>query len=156
MKYISGLLGIITGGLVFLFFSLTCFSDLSGNYTGWDFLSLNTDASGRLLFKIFGIVALVLAGLSIFLSIFLLLDDCGVIRVKSKLNFHVANNALLTLFLFSVVMAFIGLIIFQSNYELTKASIGVGMWLTLFVSLATCLLAWMFGSNASTKRHRRR
>lgn len=144
MKYIGAISSIIIGALTFICLSIT---NLGGNLlidftsTGWDLIKSSSDATGVVLFKIFAIVCLILAIIMIFYGILLLLIDLKVIKIKSKLNLYVLNNLLITIFVISALIMFIGG--FVRADDLVNGYVGVGPWLLLISSAVLCLLCWI-------------
>lgn len=147
MKFIGAISSIVTGIMAFICLSITnVVTNLGigeGTTTGWDLIKLDSDASGIVLFKIFAIVCLVLAVILILYGLFLLLVDLKVVKIKSKLNFYVINNILLTLFVVCAALAFVGLWVYVSDTILDD-KIGVGAWLMLIIPAVLCLCSWLF------------
>ncbi len=152
MKFIGAISSVIAGIMAIVGLSLTCFSNILFNYSGWDLIKLDGEATGLVLFKIFAIAGLALGILLILYGLFLLLIDLKVVKIKSKLNFYMINNVLLTIFVICALLAFIGAWVMKGDaYFSDHASIGVGTWLMLIIPAVLCLCSWLFSRKQSKK-----
>lgn len=152
MKYIGSLSSILIGVLTFICLSLACVGDnaiLNFSFTGWELIKSSSEATGVILFKIFAIICLIFAIILIFYGILLLLIDLKVIKIKSKLNLNILNNLLITIFVISALIMFIGGFIVIDDYNYLKGYVGVGPWLLLIASAVLCLFCWIFARKQS-------
>ena len=153
MKFIGALSSIITGIMAFVCLSITNIGGqwliFDGTMNGWDIIKSDYDASGAVLFKIFAIVALVLAVILIVYGILLLLIDLKVVKLKSKLNFYVINNIMLTIFVICALLCFIG--VWSWSADWANGYVGVGAWLMLIIPAVLCLCSWLLSRKPSKK-----
>lgn len=166
-KFIGPALAFLLGGLTFLFLSVTNLVSkvtvsLLGTATlkenAWEIMeNYTSDVDGYVLYKIGVIALIVLASLLVISSVLLLLKNLNIIK-SSKLNFNLINNILLTIFVGTTILTFIGSIVMTSYLSsdayiiASSASIGVGMWLALVLNIIGCVLAWIFTRNIKAKK----
>ena len=161
-KFIGPICSILIGILTFVFASITYLTeyvkllDTTTGYNVWKIFDVyDSSVDGYVFFKIATIALIVLASLLIISGLILLL--CNTKVIKTKVNFNLINNCLLTL---TVVANVLGLIaeIIMVNYltnSLVIAKIGVGLWLNLSFSIALCLLAWIFAKAVKSAKKKR-
>lgn len=166
-KFIGAICSIASAGLLFLFLSLsnlvstTIATNVTTSMTGWDILQLNTETNGLLLYKIFAIVAIVLAVLLIISALLLLLQNFGLLKVK--INFNLINNALLFVFMASAVVMLVAGILMAGamsanlgGYVGNNTVVGLGIYLNLGVSIAAFVLALLFAKKVKQAKSRKR
>ncbi len=160
-KYIgvicSGLMAVLT----FIFLSINWMNTkvTAGSLTttedgsnAWNLLKESSDVNGYTLWKVFTIIAIVLAVLLIISAVIMVLINTKVLKAKFSMN--LINNILLTVFLVCVVVAIIGLVIMCNKLTGTIVGIetstypAVGAWLTLGFAVVTCLVSWVFSKRA--------
>ncbi len=150
MKFIGAISSIVSGIMAFVCLSL---ANIGGKLSllgftsestmnGWDIIEADVDASGATLFKIFAIAAIVLGVILILYGLFMILVDLKVIKIKSKLNFYVINNILLSIFVIFALLCFIGVWTWSGDW--VNGFIGVGAWLMLIIPAVLCLCSWLF------------
>ncbi|MCR5553204.1 MAG: hypothetical protein K6F08_00435 [bacterium] len=161
-KFIGPICSILMGTLTFVFASITYLTeyvkglDTTTGYNVWKIFDVfDSNVDGYVFFKIATIALIVLASLLIISGLILLL--CNTKVIKTKVNFNLINNCLLTL---AVVANVLGLIagIIMTNYltnALIIAKLGVGLWLNLAFSISVCLLAWIFAKTVKASKKKR-
>ena len=160
-KFIGPICSILMGALTFVFLSITYLTeyvkllDTTTGYNVWKIFDVyESNVDGYVFFKIATIALIVLASLLIISGLILLL--CNTKVIKTKVNFNLINNCLLTL---TVVANVLGLIagIIMVNYltnSLIVAKLGIGLWLNLAFNIAICLLAWIFAKQVKASKKR--
>ncbi len=155
-KLLSSIASIATGVLTFVFLSIPCFVTkitvagvtTSESASGWELLKEEASIEGYTLFKIFAIVALIIACLLIISGLITLLQQLGI--VKSKLNFCLINSILLALYTISSVVAMIGVIIMGNKTSLEvlgqsiASGVGIGIILMLVVGAIATIISFIF------------
>ena len=156
-KFLSSILALATGGLTFLWLSLAHSSQEIFGETittnGWDYISADplVEVEGLGLYKVGAIGMIVLASLLIIMGVILLLNSLGIIKTDLKLNMF--NNFLLLVNAVFVVLALIGMFIIIGEAEV---SVGIGLWLALAVGIVACVLGFLFGKDAKSKKKSKR
>lgn len=155
-KLFSAIASIATAVLTFVFLSIPCLTyntALTENgYTGWQMLgdegvtNIIAEIDGYTLFKIFAIIAMVVACLLVITGLITLLQQFGI--VKSKMNFCLINSILLALFTIVALVAMIGAITIGSklsNETLKIASgVGVGLILMFVIGIIATVISFVF------------
>jgi len=170
-KFIGPCLAFLLGGLTFLFLSVTnlvskvtvsLLGTATVKETAWEIMeNYTSNVDGYVLYKIGVIAMIVLASLLIISSVVLLLKNLNVIKFN-KVNFNLINNVLLTVFVGTTLLAFIGTIVMSSYLAsdayviASSASIGVGMWLALILNIVGCVCAWIFARDVKIKKSKAR
>ena len=156
-KFLSSILALATGGLTFLWLSLAHHSYKVLGETiatdGWYWIGLDplVEVEGLGLYKVGAIGMIVLASLLIIMGVILLLNCLGIIKTDLKLNMF--NNFLLLVNAVFVVLALIGMFIIIGEAEV---SVGIGLWLALAVGIVACVLGFLFGKDAKSKKKSKR
>lgn len=162
-KYIGAICSALTGGLMFLFLSLSwitkqtikssAVSDTKGYLNGYEMLKEqinNTQgdvAQGYMLYKVSAIIMIVVASLLLISAAVIILKNLKVF--KTKINLVLINNVIL---LAAVVCAILCLVatnqitgqLFEAiivGYG-TKYVVGAGAWLPVAVSSVLCVASW--------------
>ena len=153
MKFIGAISSIVSGIMAIVGLSLTCLEyPLSLTYSGWELIKSEAEATGAVLFKLFAIIGLIVGIVLILYGIFLLLIDLKVLKVKSKINLYMINNILLSIFVFCMILAFVGAWVMKGDALVPdKTHIGVGTWLMLVIPAVLCLLSWILARKPSKK-----
>ena len=161
MKFIGAISSVVAGIMAIVGLSVACLTEYSANFSGWDIIKTANDEyltlgltgdAGFVLFKIFAIVGLIFGIILILYGLFLLLIDLKVIKIKSKINFYIFNNILLTLFVICALLAFIGVWVMKGDALVPdKTHIGVGAWLMFIIPAVLCVLCWLFSRKQSKK-----
>ncbi|MBO4937371.1 MAG: hypothetical protein J6C90_03510 [Clostridia bacterium] len=152
-KFLSSILALATGGLTFLWLSLAHVANDYASANGWDYIQLDPliPPDGLGLYKVGAIGMIVLASLLIIMGVILLLNCLGIIKTDLKLNMF--NNFLLLVNAVFVVLALIGMFIIIGEAEV---SVGIGLWLALAVGIVACVLGFLFGKDAKSKKKSKR
>ena len=163
MKFVGAISSLVSGIMVVIGLSLTCFSSVFTS-NGWDLIKLaNNEATGTfllssdagfVLFKLFAIIGFIFGMMLILYGIFLLLIDLKVLKVKSKVNLYMINNILLSLFVLCMLLSFIGAWVMKGDYVggiLYQASVGIGPWLMFIIPAALCICSWLLARKPSKK-----
>ena len=153
MKFIGAISSIVSGIMAIVGLSLTCLEyPLGLTYSGWELIKSEAEATGAVLFKLFAIIGLIVGIVLILYGIFLLLIDLKVLKVKSKINLYMINNILLSIFVFCMILAFVGAWVMKGDALVPdKTHIGVGTWLMLVIPAVLCLLSWILARKPSKK-----
>ena len=127
--------------------------------TGWDLIKdsdkIYKELDGYTLYKVAAIIMLVVAVVAIIAAVVLLLNNLNVIKLNLDLN--LINNIVLSVLVFTVVLAFVGLFMMRADMldtwkdmglKSTSANAHVGAWLQLVISVVACGLSWAFGRKA--------
>lgn len=168
-KYIGAVSSALMGILTFVFFALAWKTTqvMAGDtkigdptsVSGYDIINNEPllEPDGYTLFKVFAIIAMVVACLLIISAIIMILRNLKIL--KFKFNMNLINNILLILFLVCVVVAIIGLIIMcgemsvdagvgNISVEVTNCYPGVGAWLTVAFAIVLALVSLVFSKKA--------
>lgn len=160
-KYIGAVSSALMGILTFVFLSLpTMSTEYSAfgltsdpqNLSGWDLLKKSWEVDGFTLYKVFTIIAIVVACLLIISAVIMILRNLKVLKFKFSMN--LINNILLILFLVCVVVALVGLIMVCGKISAGAFGIeaetnpGVGVWLMLAFAIVTTLVSLVFSKKA--------
>lgn len=155
-KLFSAIASIATAVLTFVFLSIPCLTYntalTENSYTGWQMLGdegvakIIAEIDGFTVFKIFAIIAMVVACLLVITGLITLLQQFGI--VKSKMNFCLINSILLALFTIVALVAMIGAITIGSNLsnETLKiaSGVGVGLILMFVVGIIATVISFVF------------
>ena len=139
MKFIGSISSILMGIFTFVFLSIPCYSvtimGVTGTSSGWNLLSGN----GAVMYKIFAILAIIMACLMILYGILLLLEELGAINLNiKKVNFDFVTKIVLSIFAFIAVMTLIGVFVAADN-----GAAGAGVWLLAAFAIVACALVWV-------------
>lgn len=161
-KYIGAVSSALMGILTFVFLGLNWMSTQLGSLdptstSAYDLIKESIEVDGFTLYKVFTIIAIVVACLLIISAIIMILRNLKIL--KFKFNMNLINNILLILFLVCVVVAIIGLIIMcgemsvdagvgNISVEVTNCYPGVGAWLTLGFAIVLALVSLVFSKKA--------
>ena len=158
-KYIGAISSALMGILTFVFLSLpTMSTEYSAfgltsdpqNLSGWDLLKKSWEVDGFTLYKVFTIIAIVVACLLIISAVIMILRNLKVLKFKFSMN--LINNILLILFLVCAIVAFVGLVqmcgsagAFGVEVSTTPA---VGAYLLLGFAVVLTLVSLLFSKKA--------
>lgn len=165
-KFLGALCSILTGGLAFLWLSLTNIkwtatvgskSEVLSESTGWEMLSNSEDT----FYKVMAIMTIVFASLLILLGIVLLLQSLGAVKIKANLN--LVNNCLLLAYVVVAILLLVSIFNVGGTDSATlfgtklssKVAPAVGPWLNVAVSAVLAVFALLFAKPATAKRKRR-
>lgn len=154
-KLFCSIASLATAVLTFIFLSIPCMTSKALGKTNtvnaWDMLKDETghasEIDGYTLFKIFTIVAIVVACILAIIGIILLLQQFGI--VKSKINFGFFSAITLVLYTVVAVLAMVGVIVMCNTdlYKLVEAAVGIGMILNVVVGAVATIIAFLFCRN---------
>lgn len=163
-KYIGAICSALTGGLMFLFLSLSwiskqtikggAVSETNGYLNGYEMLkeqitNMKGDVvQGYMLYRVSAIIMIVVASLLLLSAAVIILKNLKVF--KTKINLVLINNVIL---LAAVVCAILCLVATnQINGQLFEVLVGgygtqyvvdVGAWLPVAVSAVLCVASWL-------------
>lgn len=165
-KYIGAVSSALMGILTFVFLGLAWMSTKisaagvstdPASTSAYDLIKESSEVDGFTLYKVFTIIAIVVACLLIVSAVIMILRNLKIL--KFKFNMNLINNILLILFLVCVVVAIIGLIIMcgemsvdagvgNISVEVTNCYPGIGAWLTVAFAIVTTLVSLVFSKKA--------
>ena len=160
-KYIGAISSALMGILTFVFLGLAWMSTkisaagISTDPTStsaYDLIKESSEVDGFTLYKVFTIIAIVVACLLIVSAVIMILRNLNVLKFKFSMN--LINNILLILFLVCVVVAIIGLIMMCGEWSGSAFGVeqsttpGIGAWLTVAFAIVTTLVSLVFSKKA--------
>ena len=160
-KYIGAISSALMGILTFVFLGLAWMSTKisaagistdPASTSAYDLIKESNEVDGFTLYKVFTIIAIVVACLLIVSAIIMILRNLNILKFKFSMN--LINNILLILFLVCVVVALIGLIMMCGEWSGSAFGVeqsttpGIGAWLTLAFAIVTTLVSLVFSKKA--------
>ena len=158
-KYIGAISSALMGILTFVFLSLpTMSTEYSAfgltsdpqNLSGWDLLKKSWEVDGFTLYKVFTIIAIVVACLLIISAVIMILRNLKVLKFKFSMN--LINNILLILFLVCAIVAFVGLVQMCGSAGALGVEVSttpaVGAYLLLGFAVVLTLVSLLFSKKA--------
>ena len=160
-KYIGAISSALMGILTFVFLGLTWMSTKisaagvstdTTSTSAYDLIKESSEVDGFTLYKVFTIIAIVVACLLIVSAIIMILRNLNILKFKFSMN--LINNILLILFLVCVVVAIIGLIMMCGELSGSAFGVeqsttpGIGAWLTVAFAIVTTLVSLVFSKKA--------
>lgn len=160
-KYIGAISSALMGILTFIFLGLAWMSTKisaagistdTASTSAYDLIKESSEVDGFTLYKVFTIIAIVVACLLIVSAIIMILRNLNILKFKFSMN--LINNILLILFLVCVVVAIIGLIMMCGELSGSAFGVeqsttpGIGAWLTVAFAIVTTLVSLVFSKKA--------
>lgn len=141
-KYVGVIAAGVAGVFTYIGFALHNFVNAYGGIAGYDLVGESTTGApaGFAMYKIFGIIALIAAGLALVSAVVLLLKELGVI--KANFNFGMCNNIVLSVLAGALVLALIGALIFAGKVSMT---VSAWLWITVILAACACTCGWLLG-----------
>lgn len=160
-KLFCSIASLATAVLTFVFLSIPCMvvsgMGMSESSNAWDMLKdeavdlTGKTIDGYTLFKIFTIVAIIVACILAILGVILLLQQFGII--KSEMNFRFISAILLAVYTVVAIIAMVGVIIMCNNDmfkllgDAISVKVGVGMILNVVVGAIATVIGFLFCRN---------
>lgn len=160
-KYIGAVCSALMGILTFVFLGLNWMSTRTSavgvtsdpvSINAYDLINESMEVDGFTLYKVFTIIAIVVACLLIVSAVIMILRNLNILKFKFSMN--LINNILLILFLVCVVVGLIGLIMMCGEMSGTFLGLeqsttpAIGAWLTLAFAIVTTLVSLLFSKKA--------
>lgn len=160
-KYIGAVSSALMGILTFVFLSLNQmvtklsagdYSSEGSSSNAWDIIKTEPviEQDGYTLYKVFTIIAIVLACLLIISAVVMILRNLKVLKFKFSMN--LINNILLILFLVCAIVAFVGLVQMCGTAGALGVEVSttpaVGAYLLLGFAVVLTLVSLLFSKKA--------
>jgi len=159
-KFVGAICSAVAGVFTFILLSLNWLSVKDGDSIhAWDIMKDGESIDGYSLFKLSGILLVILAVLLIASAVVVTLQKLNVIKLKFDLN--KLNTILLTVFAGISILMIIAAFIMAADMTFTetimgvtvsvKTNVAIGAWLMTVTAIVTCVIAWIFSRKSTQK-----
>ena len=153
-KWLNVVFGGLTSLLTFVIFSLpSLVLKATGvetiRFSFWTLIENDVDIKGYVFFKVFAIIALILSILMILNTIFIVLQNLGVL----KFRYDIVGKILISVLAVCLLMMLIALFILSNKLVAESGASykilpGFGIWFGLIVDIGICACcSWIFAKN---------